>query len=252
MKADRGLDEESILLIERCPEDNCTRRNRMLLEHDGHTPHVHPSARVAPNALLCGEVIVGPNSSIGFGAVLVAESGVVRLGGNCVIMDTAVLRGVKRAPLTLGNRVLVGPRASISGCTVEDDVFLATGCTVFNGARVGRGAEVQVNGIVHIRAVLPAGATVPLGWVAVGDPAHILPPGQYDAIWRVQKPLDFPGYGFGVKRPPDGQTIMPDVMPRYALALNRRHADDRVVSEDREDGSARQSGEVQGPRNRFK
>jgi hypothetical protein len=106
---------------------------------------------------------------------------------------------------------------------------------------------VQVNGIVHIRTVLPAGVIVPLGWVAVGDPVHLLPPGQHDAIWRVQKPLDFPGYVFGVKRPPDGQTIMPDVMPRYAHALNLRHADDRVINEDREDSGTRRPRDVQGP-----
>jgi len=43
-------------------------------------------------------------------------------------MDTAVLRGVKGAPLTLGNHVLVGPRACLSGCTVEDEVFLVPLC----------------------------------------------------------------------------------------------------------------------------
>ncbi|HEX4259759.1 MAG TPA: gamma carbonic anhydrase family protein, partial [Acetobacteraceae bacterium] len=198
----------------------------MLLEHDGHTPLVHPTARVAPNATLCGEVIIGPNCSIGFGAVLVAESGPIRLGANCVVMDTAVLRGVRAAPLTIGDNVLVGPRAYLAGCTVEDEAFLATGCTVFNGARIGRGAEVRINGIVHLRTKLPAGAVVPLGWIAVGDPAQILPPDRHDAIWAVQKPLDFPRAVFGVERPPEGETMMPEVMPRYARALAGRHATD--------------------------
>ena len=201
----------------------------MLIEHEGHVPQVHPSARVAPNATLCGDVVIGPNWSIGFGAVLVAESGPVRLGANCVVMDTAVLRGVRAAPLTLGDNVLVGSRAHLTGCTVEDEAFLATGATVFNGARVGRGAEVRINGVVHLRTALPAGAVVPLGWVAVGDPAQILPPDQHDAIWAVQKPLDFPRHVFGVERPPEGQTIMPEVMPRYARALVRRHGTDREL-----------------------
>jgi carbonic anhydrase/acetyltransferase-like protein (isoleucine patch superfamily) len=201
----------------------------MLIEHEGHSPKVDSSARIAPNATLCGDVVVGPNCSIGFGAVLVAESGPVRLGANCVIMDTAVLRGVRGSPLTLGNHVLVGPRSYLTGCTVEDEAFLATGCTVFNGAHIGRGAEVRINGIVHLRSILPAGATVPLGWTAVGDPIQILPPDQHDAIWAVQKPLDFPRYVFGVERPAEGQTIMPDVMPRYARSLVRRHSGDRPV-----------------------
>ena len=201
----------------------------MILEHEGRAPQVHPTARIACNATLCGDVVVGANCSVGFGAVLAAESGPIRIGRNCVIMDTAVLRGVRNSPLTVGDNVLVGPRAYLTGCTIEDEVFLATGCTVFNGARIGRGVEVRINGIVHLRTVLPPFATVPLGWIAVGDPAHILPPDRHDEIWAVQRELNFPRHVFGVARPPEGQTMMPDVMPRYASSLARRHASDRVV-----------------------
>jgi len=140
----------------------------MMFEHKGRRPTIDPSARVAPNATICGDVSIGPNVSVGFGAVITAESGPVAIGANCVIMDTAVLRGVRRNPLMIGANVLVGPRVYLTGCTVESEVFLATGATVFNGARIGRGAEVRVNAIVHLRTVLPAGATVPLGWIAVG------------------------------------------------------------------------------------
>jgi hypothetical protein len=55
------------------------------------------------------------------------------------------------------------------------------------------------------------------------------PPDQHDAIWAVQKALDFPRHVFGVERPPEGQTIMPEVMPRYARALVRRHESDREL-----------------------
>jgi len=200
----------------------------LLLEHDGERPRVHPSARIAPNATLCGAVEIGPRSSVGFGAVIVAESGPVRIGEDCVVMDTAVLRGVARHPLRLGDRVLVGPRACLVGCTVEDEAFLATGATVFNGARIGAGAEVRINGIVHLRTALPPAAVVPLGWIAVGDPAEILPPEAHERIWEIQKALDFPRHVFGVERPPEGQGIMPQVMPRYARALGR-HRDDRML-----------------------
>lgn len=201
----------------------------MFFEHGGHSPQVHPTTRIACNAILCGDVSIGPNCSVGFGAVLTAESGPIRIGANCVIMDTAVLRGVRGAPLTLGDNVLVGPHAYLTGCTIEDEVFLATGCAVFNGAHIGRGAEIRINGIVHLRTVLLPHAAVPLGWIGVGDPAHILPPDQHDAIWTLQKPLDFPRSVFGVERPPEGQTIMPEVMPCYAGALVRWHADDQPV-----------------------
>jgi carbonic anhydrase/acetyltransferase-like protein (isoleucine patch superfamily) len=100
---------------------------------------------VAPNATVCGDVTTGPNCSIGFGAVLTAESGPIVLGANCVVMDTAVIRGVRGNPVTVGDNVLVGPRAYLTGCTVGDNVFMATGATVFNGARIGARAEVRIN-----------------------------------------------------------------------------------------------------------
>ncbi len=201
----------------------------MLLKHRGMEPRIDRSSRVAQNATICGDVVIGPNCSIGFGAVLNAESGPIRIGANCVVMETAVLRGVRGAPLVRGDNVLVGPRAYLTGCTIESDAFLATGCTIFNGARIGRGAEVRINGIVHIRTVLPAHSTVPLGWVAVGGPAQILPPDRHEDIWAIQKALDFPRYVFGVARPRDGETIMPQVMPRYAGSLVSGHGSDTVL-----------------------
>ncbi len=144
----------------------------MILEHKGKRPTIDLSARIAPNATICGEVSIGANTSIGFGAVVSAESGAVSIGANCVVMDTAVLRGVRRNPLTIGDNVLVGPRAYLTGCSIEAEVFIATGATIFNGARIGRRSEVRINGVVHLGTGLPEGATVPLGWVAVGDPAE--------------------------------------------------------------------------------
>ena len=141
----------------------------MILEHGGKTPTIHPTARVAPNATVCGEVTIGANTSIGFGAVVTAESGPVEIGENCVVMDTAVLRGVRGNPLRLGDNVLVGPRAHLTGCTVEDNCFIATGASVFNGARIGTNSEVRINGVVHLRTVLEPGTTVPIAWVAGAD-----------------------------------------------------------------------------------
>ena len=173
---------------------------------------------------------IGANCSIGFGAVLTAESSPITIGEDCVVMDTAVLRAVQGNPLKIGDRVLVGPRAYLSGCEVEDNVFLATGATVFNGARIGSRSEVRINGVVHLRTVLPPNTTVPIGWIAVGNPAEVLPPNEHERIWSVQKPLDFPRYVFGVSRPPEDESIMPSVMPRYAAAL-RRHKHDRLLEE---------------------
>lgn len=200
----------------------------MRIEHQGKSPRVHESVYVAPNATICGDVTIGANSRILFGAVLVAEGGPVVIGSHCIIMENAVIRGTPRHPTHLGDHVLVGPRAYLSGCTVKDSAFMATGAAVFNGAVIGTRAEVRINGTVHLKTNLPPDATVPIGWIAVGDPAKILPPDEHDRIWAVQEPLDFPGTVFGLERADAGDNIMPELTRRYARYLGR-HCSDRIL-----------------------
>ena len=200
----------------------------MLIQHQGKRPQIDKSAYVAPNAVVCGDVVIGKNSRVLFGAVLVAEGGPVVIGSQCVVMENAVVRGTARHPTRLGDHVLVGPRAYLTGCMVEDDVFLATGSTVFNGAKIGQRTEVRINGIVHLKTVIPADTVVPIGWIAVGDPAEILPPNDHDRIWAIQEPLNFPRTVFGFERAPTGETIMPELTRRYTKALGK-HQGDRTL-----------------------
>ena len=200
----------------------------MLLEHEGRRPRIHPTAYVAPTATVSGDVTIGPESRVLFGAVLTAEGGAVIVGSRCVVMEQAVLRGATAHPLRVGDHVLVGPHAHLSGCSVEDDVFIATGASVFNGARIGARSTVRINGVVHIKTVLPPDAVVPIGWIAVGDPARILPPHAHDEIWTVQGPLNFSKTVFNLDPAPPGKTNMPERMRRYAAALGR-HVRDRIL-----------------------
>jgi carbonic anhydrase/acetyltransferase-like protein (isoleucine patch superfamily) len=123
--------------------------------------------------------------------------------------------------------VLIGPQASLMGCMIGPEAFIATGAAIFPGARIGRGAEVRIHGVVHVRSVLPDGATVPIGWVAVGDPAEILPPDEHDRIWALQKPMNFPLTVYGVDRAEDGTTDMREITRRLAVEF-ARHRDDTV------------------------
>jgi carbonic anhydrase/acetyltransferase-like protein (isoleucine patch superfamily) len=197
----------------------------MLVEHAGARPEVHPTAYVAPTAVLCGDVRVGPHCRVLFGAVLTAESGPVELADHVVVMEHAVVRGTRRDPVTVGSRSLLGPRSYVSGARIGSGAFLATGSSVFNGAEVGDGAEVRVNGVVHLRTRLPAGATVPIGWIAVGDPLQVLPPDRHDDIWEAQRPLDFPGYVFGVDRDAPGADPIREIVERYGDGLASHQAD---------------------------
>jgi carbonic anhydrase/acetyltransferase-like protein (isoleucine patch superfamily) len=197
----------------------------MIYEDGGKAPRIAASSRIAPTAVISGDVTIGENCSIGYGVVITAESGPVCIGDNVVIMDTAVIRGIRSHHMQIADNVLIGPRAYLTGCDVRSNAFLATGVSIFNGAIIGERAEVRINGVVHIKTALAADATVPIGWVAVGDPAQIFPPDAHEQIWEVQKPLGFPKFVFGADRPASGESFMPEVMPKYAGYLSRRHRD---------------------------
>ena len=197
----------------------------MLIEHEGKRPRVHESAYVAPNAVLCGDVSVGADCRILFGAVLTAEGGPVELGERCIVMENALVRGRQGHPAVLGDHVLVGPHAHVNGAQVEREVFLATGVSVFPGARIGHGCEVRINAVVHVNSRLAPGTTVPIGWIAVGDTADLFPPDAHEELWAVQRRMDFPRTVFGLERT---EATMDRVSARYAEHFGRHRAD-RIV-----------------------
>jgi hypothetical protein len=135
---------------------------------------------------------------------------------------------VSRRTISRTWRTSPGRTTTRNPCTVEDEVFLATGATVFNGARIGARSEVRINGVVHLRTRVPPDTTVPIGWIAVGDPAELFPPHEHERLWQVQRELDFPGYVFGLRRAAEGESIMPELTRRYGRALGQ-HREDRAV-----------------------
>jgi carbonic anhydrase/acetyltransferase-like protein (isoleucine patch superfamily) len=200
----------------------------MLFEHRGKRPQIHETAFVAPTAVVCGDVTIGPNSHVTFGAVLVAQGNPIFIGTQSIIGENAVIRATAKYPVRIGNYVRVGPNAALYGCILEDEVFLATGVTIFQGARIGKQAEVRINGVVHVKSVLAEKSTVPINWIAVGDPAVILPPNEHEKIWAIQKPLNFPMEAYSVERAPDGSVDMRQITRQLAEAA-ARHRDDKSL-----------------------
>jgi carbonic anhydrase/acetyltransferase-like protein (isoleucine patch superfamily) len=197
----------------------------MILTHRDHQPTIDPSAYIAPTAVVCGDVTIGPGSCVGFNAVLVAEGAPLIVGSNCIVRENAVVRSVTNHPVRIGNNVLIGPGSSLTGCTVEDECFLATNVTIFHDAVIRRGAEIRINAIVHVKTVVPEDATVPIAWVAVGDPVKILPPNEHDAIWETLRPLNFPTLAYGVPRSGDSRNDMRRITRVVSESLSEHHND---------------------------
>jgi len=196
------------------------------LEHLGARPRIHPTAVVASTAVISGDVTIGADCQVLHGAVITSEGGAITLGENVIVMENALIRATATNPVHIGDHVLIGPMASVSGALIEDEVFLATGTRVFNGARIGARSEVRINAVVHLRTTLAPETTVPIGWVAVGEPAQLLSPDRHEEIWAAQRELDFPGYVFGLDR--DTPDLMVQLTERYGRSL-ARHAGDRQI-----------------------
>ena len=196
----------------------------MFVRHRDHEPSIHATAYVAPSAVIAGDVRIGAGARILHGAVLTAEDGAVTIGENTIVMEQALIRGRARHPALIGSSVMIGPHTHVNGAVVEDEVFIATGASLFPGSRIGRGAEVRINGVVQINTTLAPGAVVPIGWVAVGSPASILPPERHEEIWAIQRDLDFTGTVYGVGRDVSMSELMQAQSDYYGA-----HASDRPV-----------------------
>ena len=196
----------------------------MILTHRGERPVVAASAYVAPSAVLCGAVTLGERARVLHGAILTAEDGEVWIGDEAVIMENALVRARSRHSVAVGNAVLIGPHAHVNGSTVEDEVFIATGASLFPGSVAGTGSELRINSVLHVNSKLSPETIVPIGWIAAGDPAELFSPDQHEALWRVQADLDFPNTVYGVPRGTPMRTIMARQAEFYGA-----HRDDQII-----------------------
>lgn len=181
--------------------------------------NIDRTAWIAPTAVVTGDVSLGPGSRVLHGAVLNADRGPIVLGEDVLVMENAVLRGRPDHQLVLGDAVLVGPHSHLNGARIEDEVFVATGVSIFAGAVAGAGSELRVNSVLHVNSTLSPRTVVPIGWIAAGSPAELFPPDQHEALWAAQEPLDFPGTMYGVPR----GTSMREIMRRQSAAHGPDH-----------------------------
>ncbi len=143
------------------------------------TPVLHPSAFLAPTAVVMGDVVVGEESSVWYTAVLRGDSAPIRIGSQVNLQDGTVVHVDEGVPCTVGNRVAVGHRAILHGCTVEDDCLVGMGSIVLNHVVIGRGS------LIGAGAVLPEGMRVPPGSVVLGVPGKVVRPIDAELTRRI-------------------------------------------------------------------
>jgi carbonic anhydrase/acetyltransferase-like protein (isoleucine patch superfamily) len=202
----------------------------MIIEHQSKRPSIDPTAYVAATAVICGDVTIGLRTHVSFGAVIEAHGAPVRIGAQCVIRENLNIRSTSRNAVEIGDHVLIGPQSSLKGCIVEDECFLATGVKIYQGAVIGRRTEVRIDGVVHVRSVLPPKSLVPIKWVAVGDPAQLFPPDKHQEIDALLARMHFPEEVYGLERQ-SGSGVDMDMkeLTRRVVTGLADHRDDREL-----------------------
>lgn len=136
--------------------------------YDLATPAIDPTAFVAPDAQIHGDVRIGPRAVIMFGAVIRAELAPVRIGAETNIQDNCVIHTDEGLPATIGSRVTVGHAAIVHGATVGDHCLVGIGAMALNGSTLGEGAWLAAG------SVLAEGRSIPEWTIGVGTPAKPL------------------------------------------------------------------------------
>jgi len=142
-------------------------------------PSIDPTAFVHPDAVVIGNVALGPGSSVWPGAVLRGDYGRIEVGARSSIQDGTVVHAGPGFPTVVGDGCVVGHLAHLEGCTLHDGCLVGSASVVLHHAVVETGATVGANAVIPNRMVVPAGA------LAVGVPATIRPGASNTALIAV-------------------------------------------------------------------
>ncbi len=205
----------------------------MLIRHRSAEPWVDPTAYVAPNATLVGDVRVGPHARVMYGAVLDAEGSAVDIGESAIVAEHAVLRATAVSdvdnPVLVGDHAFIGPHATVLGARIGRCAYLAAGVTVLHGARLGAGASVAVGALVHARTVLPDEFFVAPHTTAVGDPVEVFTPDRIAEVSEAIRGVGFAAAAFGVKADWEDRIARYEQVASVRSAEFAAHADDEIV-----------------------
>lgn len=130
-------------------------------------PDIHPTAYVHPDAVVIGNVTLGPESTVWPTAVLRGDDGRIEVGARTSIQDGSIIHTTLRQATVIGDEVTVGHNVHIEAATIANRALISSGSVVLNGSVIGEGAVVAAGAVVSPRAEVPARR------MALGVPARV-------------------------------------------------------------------------------
>jgi carbonic anhydrase/acetyltransferase-like protein (isoleucine patch superfamily) len=140
----------------------------MIYRFEEHTPSLPEEYYVADSASVIGDVVLGNQASIWFGAVLRGDIEPITIGARSNIQDNSVAHTGKGKPVVIGNDTTVGHKVMLHACTVGDNCLIGMGAILLDGCEVGN------NCIVGAGALVKQNQKIPDGSMAVGSPARVI------------------------------------------------------------------------------
>ncbi len=133
-----------------------------------HTPQMQDGVWIAETATVIGDVHLGRNANIWFGAILRGDNDPITIGDNTNVQDGAVLHTDDGVPLTIGADVTIGHKAMLHGCTVGEGSLIGINAVVLNNAVIGR------NCLIGANSLIPEGKVIPDRSLVCGSPGRII------------------------------------------------------------------------------
>lgn len=154
----------------------------MIAAFGGRAPRIDPSAFVVDSATVVGDVEIGPESSVWFGAVVRGDIEAIRIGAGTNVQDHATLHVVGgRFGTTVGDGVTIGHNAVVHGCVIEDGVLVGMGAIVLDGAVVGE------ESLIGAGAIVTPGTHVPPRSLVLGSPGTAVRMLTDDEVERIRR-----------------------------------------------------------------
>lgn len=127
-------------------------------------------ARIADTARITGEVSLGPNVSVWYGAAIRGDVAPITIGADSNVQDNATVHCDSGVPNVIGSRVVIGHNAIVHGKAVGSNTLIGMGATVLGGTVIGEGC------LIAAGALVPPGLEVPDGMVVMGVPGKVVRP----------------------------------------------------------------------------
>jgi len=141
--------------------------DEQMARHLDARPSIHATAFIAPGAVIVGDVEIGEEASVWYGAVVRADLNRIRIGPRSNIQDGSVVHLADELGVSVGQYVTCGHSAILHACSVDDEVLIGMGATVLDGAEIGARSVIGAN------ALVTQGMKIPPGSLVLGAPGKV-------------------------------------------------------------------------------